>query len=139
MNTLALQPTTLVPIEFEDAFSRFLGLNVANGDASPLTVAHYRRQIGYFYDWCQGQGINAARASEDDIISYRSHLIEHGDARNTIVSKLNAVRRFFAAAVWRALRPDNPAAAVRPPSTTATKCRPPRRTEVSRLNPEALV
>ena len=96
------------------AWADFLRLDVAQGDASPRTVATYQAQVRDFLAWCQAQGLHPALATEDDLKAYRAHLVERY-ARATVATRLAAVRRFYQAAVWRGYRTDNPAAGIRPP------------------------
>jgi site-specific recombinase XerD len=96
------------------AWADFLRLDVAQGDASPRTVATYQAQVRDFLAWCEAQGLHPALATEDDLKAYRAHLVERY-ARATVAIRLAAVRRFYQAAVWRGYRPDNPAAGIRPP------------------------
>jgi site-specific recombinase XerD len=96
------------------AWADFLRLDVAQGDASPRTVATYQAQVRDFLAWCAAQGLHPALATEDDLKAYRAHLVERY-ARATVAIRLAAVRRFYQAAVWRGYRPDNPAAGIRPP------------------------
>jgi site-specific recombinase XerD len=106
-----------VPVSTGDlllAWADFLRLDVAQGDASPRTVATYQAQVRDFLAWCQAQGLHPALATEDDLKAYRAHLVERY-ARATVATRLAAIRRFYQAAVWRGFRPDNPAAGIRPP------------------------
>jgi len=106
-----------VPVSTGDlllAWADFLRLDVAQGDASPRTVATYQAQVRDFLAWCQAQGLHPALATEDDLKAYRAHLVERY-ARATVATRLAAIRRFYQAAVWRGYRPDNPAAGIRPP------------------------
>lgn len=102
--------------DIHEAFARFLRLNVAQGDASPHTIRAYYSRVRPFVAWCEGEGIDPALSSEEDILRYRAHLVEEGYARATIGSRLSALRQFYAAAVWRGLRPDNPAEGVKAPA-----------------------
>lgn len=105
----------LITAELDSAFADFLRLNVAQGDASPKTIASYRTEVRQYSLWCQDQAINPARATESDLLTYRRYLIETGYSRGTIATKLAAIRRFYEAATWRGLRPDNPAAGLKAP------------------------
>ncbi len=96
------------------AWADFLRLDVAQGDASPRTVATYQAQVRDFLAWCEAQGVHPALATEDDLKAYRAHLTERY-ARATVAIRLAVVRRFYQAAVWRGYRADNPAAGIRPP------------------------
>lgn len=97
------------------AFGDFLGLHVADGDASEATLRTYRANVAAFYAWCQGQGIPPAAATSGDLVSYRRALVDAKLSRATVTARLDAVRRFFEAAVWRGLRQDNPAAGLKAP------------------------
>jgi integrase/recombinase XerD len=106
-----------VPVSTGDlllAWADFLRLDVAQGDASPRTVATYQAQVRDFLTWCQAHGLHPALATEDDLKAYRAHLVEQY-ARATVATRLAAIRRFYQAAVWRGYRTDNPAAGIRPP------------------------
>jgi site-specific recombinase XerC len=48
-------------------------------------------------------------------VSYRAALVKSGLSRSTVAARLATVSRFFEAAVWRGLRPDNPAAGLKAP------------------------
>lgn len=97
------------------AFGEFLGLHVADGDASEATLRTYRANVAAFYTWCQGQGIPPAAATSEDLVSYRRALVDAKLSRATVTARLDAVRRFFEAATWRGLRQDNPAAGLKAP------------------------
>lgn len=108
----------LAPVADGDAlaaFGEFLGLHVADGDASEATLRTYRANVAAFYTWCHGQGIHPATATPEDLAAYRRALVAAGLARATVTARLDAVRRFFEAAVWRGLRADNPAAGLKAP------------------------
>jgi len=96
------------------AFAAFLRLNVAEGDASPETVRTYWSQVNQYVAWCRERGVDPALASEQDLLEYRAWLAGRY-TRATVATKLAAIRRLYQAAVWRGMRPDNPAAGLRPP------------------------
>lgn len=98
-----------------DAFADFLRLDVANGDASMDTIRGYKTQVSQWVKWCEENGINPAAATSNDVKSYRMHLVTNGYKATSIAHKLTIIRRFYAAAVDHGLRPDNPAAGVKPP------------------------
>lgn len=54
-------------------------------------------------------------ATEVDLEANCRHLAEEHFARSTISAKFSTVRRLYQAAVWRGLRPDNPAEGLKPP------------------------
>jgi integrase/recombinase XerD len=97
------------------ALADFLRLKVADGDASPLTMQSYYSEIGGYTEWCKTEGIIPAQAGEDDIITYRRWLVVEGYSPATIAIKLAAIRKIYDAAVWRGIRPDNPATGIKPP------------------------
>ena len=101
--------------DLTNALADFLRLKVADGDASELTIKNYYSQINSFVEWCNSEGIEPARASEDDIILYRRWLIENDVKPSTINVKLSAIRKIYDAACWRGLRPDNPASGIKAP------------------------
>ena len=101
--------------ELERAFAEFLRLDVAAGDAAPATVRSYRAEVATWVEWCEAKGIDPATATVGDIKRFRAELVERGYRPVTIGWKLTVVRRFYEAARCAGLRPDNPAAGVRPP------------------------
>lgn len=105
----------LATADILDTFAAFLRLNVAQGDASPETVRSYHAHAGQFVAWCTDRGLNPAEATEEDLERYRADLVAEGYERGTIGVKLSVVRRFYQAATWRGLRPDNPAAGLKAP------------------------
>jgi len=105
----------LAPADILDTFAAFLRLNVAQGDASPETIRSYHAHAGQFVAWCGNHEIDPAGADEVDLERYRAHLVAAGYERGTIAVKLSVVRRFYQAATWRGLRPDNPAAGLKAP------------------------
>jgi len=119
----AAQPGMITPGEADllAAFADFLRLDVAQGDASPETIRAYAGQVQAFVTWCQAQAIQPAAASEADLKAYRAALVAGGYARSTIAARLNAVRRFYAMAQARGLRPDNPAQGVKAPPDRADR------------------
>ena len=102
-------------IPLVDGLARFLRIHVAQGDASELTIKAYLAHIMQFVEWCTMEDIVPGQATEYDVANYRRALSAAGNARATIGAKLAAIRQFFAAAVWRGLRADNPAEGISPP------------------------
>lgn len=98
-----------------DAFADFLRLDVANGDASMDTIRGYKTQVALWVEWCSVNGVQPAQASPADIKGYRLHLVTNGYKASSVAHKLTIIRRFYAAAVDNGLRPDNPAAGIKPP------------------------
>jgi integrase/recombinase XerD len=122
MNAITPTNQTLpaVAIDLGQALADFLRLSIADGDASPKTVASYLTEVRQYTQWCESEGINPARATEDDLRAYRSYLVGHY-RRGTVATKLAAVRRFYDAALWRGLRPDNPAKGLKAPKEKTTR------------------
>ncbi|GMA66310.1 tyrosine-type recombinase/integrase [Alicyclobacillus fastidiosus] len=109
------QELAIVQPDLLDAFAEFLRLDVANGDASADTIRGYKTQVTQWVEWCRGNGINPATATSGDVKSYRLYLVDNGYKATSIAHKLTIIRRFYAAGVDNGLRPDNPAAGVKPP------------------------
>jgi len=101
-------------------FGKFLRLHTADGDASPLTLHSYHANAAQFVRWCGGQGIDPATATEGDLLAYRRALMADYQP-GTVAVKLAAVRRLYAAAVWRGMRNDNPAARLKAPRDKTTR------------------
>jgi site-specific recombinase XerD len=99
---------TVASSELDSAFTRFLRLDVANGDASIDTVRGYRSQLAAWVSWCADHAVDARTATADDVKRYREELVAIGRQPTTIAHKLNVLRRVYAAAVAAGLRADNP-------------------------------
>lgn len=104
-----------VDADIDLAFADFIRLEVRDGAASPQTARTYRANVADFWRWSREAGKEPNQATEDDLKAYRRHLVEQGVKEATLRARLSAVRRFFAALVWRGLRADNPAAGLRAP------------------------
>jgi len=118
--SLARQTSTLPAFSadgtaLDDAFARFLRLDVANGDAARETIRSYRGQVASWVDWCRENAVDPGTATPDDVKAYRQDLVLDGYKPGTIANKLTVLRRFYQAAVAAGLRSDNPAAGIRPP------------------------
>ena len=61
-------------LDLDEIFAKFLGLDVANGNASPDTISSYQTQIKLFFDWCIKEQINPLQASQNQIQEYRHYL-----------------------------------------------------------------
>ena len=117
MTTTALTTTdsnTPATRDLLSHFGAFLRLHVADGDASPNTIRSYYSNARQFAEWCREQGIDPAKATEDDLLICRKYLNENY-GRGTVGVKLAAIKRLYEAAVWRGLRSDNPAAGLKAP------------------------
>jgi site-specific recombinase XerD len=122
----ALIPVKLVPARrqgeavaissaFDAAFTDFLSVEVANGDASPETISSYRTGVAQWVGWCASQHLDLATATAADIKRFRQTLVDAGYKPVSVRLKLLIVRRFFDAARNAGLRTDNPAAGVKSP------------------------
>lgn len=97
------------------AFAEFLDLDVANGDAAMDTIRGYKTQAHQWVEWCEANSIIPALATANNVKAYRAHLVSNGYKTASIAHKLTIIRRFYAAAVNKGLRLDNPATGVKPP------------------------
>lgn len=104
-----------VPDDVLEAFGEFLRIETADGAASPRTLTTYYAGVATFVEWCVGAGVRPAEATEGDVKAWRAAMVDAKVNRDTIRTRLSALRRFYLAMVWRGLRADNPAAGVRPP------------------------
>lgn len=101
--------------ELLDAFDEFLRVDVAAGDPTQDTIKAYHSRVRTWVQWCQSEGLNPARATLQDVKAYRATLVEAGYKPNSIASKLSAIKRLYDAALAAGIRPENPAAGVKPP------------------------
>lgn len=101
------------PRDILDAFAQFLRLDVANGDATPDTIAAYQREVVMWVKWCQARDIVPQDARRSDIVAYREDLKRQGISVTTRSHKLSIVRRFYEAAVQAGLIAGNPASGVK--------------------------
>ena len=116
MSTIAIDTLTrATPADLNAAFTEFLRLDVANGDASKDTVCSYRGQVAAWTAWCRDQGIETSTATTDDVKHYRQCLIDRHCKPASIRWMLTIVRRFYEAARHAGLCSDNPAAGVKSP------------------------
>ena len=95
------------------AFSRFVQIHIAQGDATDDTIRAYYREIDFWVQWCQRHNIDVAAARRIHIEMYREEMKQQGLRINTRSHKLSIVRRFYDSAVEAGLRDNNPAAGVR--------------------------
>ena len=101
--------------ELDAAFSDFLRVDVASGDASRDTIRSYRSEVELWLTWCVDQGFDPATVTAIHIKGYRQALIDNRYNPVTVKWKLSIVRRFYEAARNAGLRPDNPAVDVKSP------------------------
>ena len=95
------------------AFSRFMQIRIAQGDATDDTIRAYYREIDFWVQWCARHNVDPAQARRSHIEMYREELKQQGLRVNTRSHKLSIIRRFYDAAVEAGLRDNNPAASVR--------------------------
>ena len=106
--TLATAPDLLI------AFGEFMRLNVAEGDASPETIRAYHTHVKAFVAWCAAEGKHPTSIGEEDLKEYRAALAPLY-ARDSVATKLAAVRRFYTMLHARGFRADNPAQGLKAP------------------------
>lgn len=97
----------------EEAFARFLRVDVANGDATTDTIAAYGREVAIWGRWCAARRIEPQSVRRAHIEAYREDMKARGLSVVTRAHKLSILRRFYESAVNAGLRPDNPAERVR--------------------------
>lgn len=96
-----------------NAFEAFLQMDVAYGDPTPDTLAAYRREVGFWINWCEKSGIDPAEARRGDVEAYKEALKRTGLSVATRRHKLSIIRRFYAASQKYALIKINPAEGVK--------------------------
>ncbi|MEL6441799.1 MAG: tyrosine-type recombinase/integrase [Cyanobacteria bacterium J06621_8] len=116
-NTAPVDPVKLShqPTDIDRALEEFLGFEVAQGAASPDTIANYTSQSRLFMQWCCDAEVNPLLADKRHIQLYRKYLIDKGYEVSTIELKLQVVRRFYDALMDHRLVSFNPAKNVKPP------------------------
>ncbi len=95
------------------AFSRFVQIHIAQGDATDDTIRAYYREVDFWVQWCQRHNVDVADARRIHIEMYRQEMKQQGLRINTRSHKLSIIRRFYDSAVEAGLRDNNPAAGVR--------------------------
>jgi site-specific recombinase XerD len=115
MTSLVTRRQSRPASDLDAAFADFLRLDVASGDASDDTLRNYRSEVKSWVAWCIEQNFDPAAVTDMHVKGYRQALIQANCSPGTIRWKLSIVRRFYEAARNAGLRPDNPAAGVRPP------------------------
>ncbi len=101
--------------DLETLFAEFLGLNVADGRASPDTIANYKSQVKLYLQWCFDTATNPLLATKKELQQYRAYLVKKKYKPASIALKLNVVRRFYQGASEQGLTAHNPAKEVKPP------------------------
>ena len=104
------------PKNLDEAFEEFLGFEVAQGAASPDTIANYKSQVKLFLQWCLDFEVNPLLARKQHIQQYRKYLIERHYKTATIELKLQVVRRFYDALIEHKMVERNPAKTVKAPA-----------------------
>lgn len=99
-----------------EAFSNFLQIDIAEGDAAEDTLKSYLSQLKQFLNWCDRHSYHPASITRQQIKEYRRWTIETKKYKPaTIALKLTVVRRFYDAAIERGLLAINPASGIKPP------------------------
>ncbi|MCO6481731.1 MAG: tyrosine-type recombinase/integrase [Flavobacteriales bacterium] len=83
---------------------------------STASVEAERRQLGYFFTWCDQEGMEPEEAGYRDLLAYVAHLRKNGGAERsrgvkpiTMQKYMGTFRHFFAWQVKTGRRDDNPA------------------------------
>lgn len=99
-----------------EAFSNFLQIDIAQGDAAEDTLKSYLCQLKQFLNWCDRHSYHPASITRQQVKEYRRWTIETKKYKPATISlKLTAVRRFYDAAIERGLLTINPANGIKPP------------------------
>jgi Phage integrase, N-terminal SAM-like domain len=77
------------PPDIEEIFIEFLGLDVADGNASIDTIANYKSQVKLYLQWCIDTSTNSLMATKKDIQEYRAYLVKQNYKPATIALKIN--------------------------------------------------
>jgi integrase/recombinase XerC len=84
-------------------------------NASPHTVAAYRRDLRQFIDFLKARGRDVRQADNADIRAFLATLHSDGARKSTLARKLAAVRAFYQFGIRRGWRKDNPGRVVATP------------------------
>ncbi|MEY2832286.1 MAG: hypothetical protein RLZZ574_1544, partial [Cyanobacteriota bacterium] len=103
------------PPDIEEIFIEFLGLDVADGNASIDTIANYKSQVKLYLQWCIDTSTNPLLVTKKDIQEYRAYLVKQNYKPATIALKINVVRRFYDGAIEHGLITNNPVKNVKAP------------------------
>ena len=77
---------------------------------SSASVEAERRQLGYFFTWCDQEGMEPEEAGYRDLLAYVQHLRKRGTVKPITLQKyMGTLRHFFAWQVKTGKRDDNPA------------------------------
>ena len=120
--TNSITPAVVRTKSIDKAFEEFLNFEVANGAASPDTIANYKSQRKLFLQWCMDVQLNPLLADKQHIQQYRQYLIKEKNYKTaTIELKLQVVRRFYAALIEHKLVDRDPAKTVKAPLNPRSK------------------
>ena len=95
------------------AFSRFVQIHIAQGDATDDTIRAYYREVDFWVQWCDRHDVEVGQARRIHIEMYREEMKQQGLRINTRSHKLSIIRRFYDSAVEAGLRDTNPASGVK--------------------------
>jgi site-specific recombinase XerD len=101
--------------EILEQFSRWMRLDVADGNASQATLRSYWGDVRDHLRWLWTQGLRPAQADEDVLKEYRALLASQYKV-STAGRKFTSVRRFYDMAYQRGQLPSNPAARIKSPA-----------------------
>lgn len=77
---------------------------------SSASVEAERRQLGYFFTWCDQEGMEPEEAGYRDLLAYVQHMRKRGTIKPITLQKyVGTLRHFFAWQVQQGRREDNPA------------------------------
>lgn len=77
---------------------------------SSASVEAERRQLGYFFTWCDQEGMEPEEAGYRDLLAYVQHMRKRGTIKPITLQKyMGTLRHFFAWQVQQGKREDNPA------------------------------
>lgn len=101
-------------MSLQELFERFLRLSVADGRASPRTIASYRDGLALYFSWLKDRDMDPLTTTYDEVQIYRSWLIAKYKP-GTVRIRLTAVRVLYRALQRWGRRPDDPAAGIKGP------------------------
>lgn len=108
------RPTELAqPRDLTEAFAQFLGIEVAQGDATPDTIATYKREVSYWLQYLAQLQVRPVEAQRRHVEAYREHLKAAGHTVATRSMRLSVIRRFYDAGIRHGLMQHNPASQVK--------------------------